>query len=97
MVLAGDGAYSATKSAVNTLSAVFRAELADDGIAVSLPLPSMTATEFGDNMFQLGVEPWPGAVVHRPVRISRKGQPDTGRQPPMTDKISQPPMPPLDP
>jgi NADP-dependent 3-hydroxy acid dehydrogenase YdfG len=70
MVLAGDGAYSATKSAVNMLSAVFRAELADDGIAVSLLLPSMTATEFGDNMFQLGVEPWPGAVVHRPEYVA---------------------------
>lgn len=70
MVLAGDGAYSATKSAVNMLSAVFRAELADDGIAVSLLLPSMTATEFGDNMFQLGVEPRPGAVVHRPEYVA---------------------------
>jgi NADP-dependent 3-hydroxy acid dehydrogenase YdfG len=53
MVLAGDGAYVATKSAVNMLSAVFREELASDGIAVSLLLPSMTATEFGNGMFRL--------------------------------------------
>ncbi|HWC80190.1 MAG TPA: SDR family NAD(P)-dependent oxidoreductase [Pseudonocardiaceae bacterium] len=70
MVLAGDGAYVATKSAVNVLSAVFRAELASDGIAVSLLLPSMTATEFGNGMFQLGVEPAPGLVVHRPEYVA---------------------------
>jgi short-subunit dehydrogenase len=70
MVLAGDGAYAATKSAVNMLSAVFREELASDGIAVSLLLPSMTATEFGDGMFQLGVAPRPGLVVHRPEYVA---------------------------
>ncbi|MFI9382516.1 SDR family NAD(P)-dependent oxidoreductase [Kutzneria sp. NPDC052558] len=63
--LPGVGAYAATKSAVNMLSAVLRAELAGDGIAVSLLLPSITATEFGDGMFQLGVAPRPGMVVHR--------------------------------
>jgi hypothetical protein len=30
----------------------------------------MTATEFGDNMFQLGVEPRPGTVVHRPEYVA---------------------------
>jgi short-subunit dehydrogenase len=70
MVLVGDGAYAATKSAVNMLSAVFREELASDGIAVSLLLPSMTATEFGDGMFQLGVAPRPGLVVHRPEYVA---------------------------
>jgi NAD(P)-dependent dehydrogenase (short-subunit alcohol dehydrogenase family) len=77
----GDGAYVATKSAVNMLSAVFRAELASDGIAVSLLLPSFTATEFGDGMFRLGVEPAPGLVVHRPeyaaslvLRLLRTGE-----------------------
>lgn len=81
MVLAGDGAYAATKSAVNMLSAVFREELASDGIAVSLLLPSMTATEFGDGMFQLGVAPGPGLVVHHPgyvagvvLRLLRTGE-----------------------
>jgi NADP-dependent 3-hydroxy acid dehydrogenase YdfG len=66
----GDGAYASTKSAVNMLSAVFRAELASDGIAVSLLLPSMTATEFGNGMFQLGVAPRPGVVVHRPESVA---------------------------
>jgi NADP-dependent 3-hydroxy acid dehydrogenase YdfG len=81
IVLAGDGAYVATKSAVNMLSAVFRQELATDGIAVSLLLPSMTATEFGDGMFQLGVAPRPGLVVHHPeyaasmvLRLLRTGE-----------------------
>jgi short-subunit dehydrogenase len=71
MVRPGDGAYAATKSAVNMLSAVFRAELASDGIAVSLLLPSMTATEFGNGMFQLGVAPRPGLVVHHPEYVAR--------------------------
>ena len=39
----GVGAYASTKTAVNMLSAVLRQELADDGIAVSLLLPSITA------------------------------------------------------
>jgi NADP-dependent 3-hydroxy acid dehydrogenase YdfG len=70
VVLPGDGAYVATKSAVNMLSAVFRQELASDGIAVSLLLPSVTATEFGNGMFQLGVEPRPGLIVHRPEYVA---------------------------
>jgi short-subunit dehydrogenase len=52
------------------LSAVFRAELASDGIAVSLLLPSMTATEFGNGMFQLGIAPRPGQVVHHPEYVA---------------------------
>jgi short-subunit dehydrogenase len=71
VVLPGDGAYAAAKSAVNMLSAVLREELASEGIAVSLLLPSMTATEFGNGMFQLGVAPRPGAVVHRPEYVAR--------------------------
>lgn len=47
MVLPGAGGYAATKSAVNMLSAVARAELEPEGIAVSVVLPSITATEFG--------------------------------------------------
>jgi NADP-dependent 3-hydroxy acid dehydrogenase YdfG len=70
MVRPGDGAYAATKSAVNMLSAVLREELASDGIAVSLLLPSMTATEFGNGMFRLGVAPRPGLVVHRPEYVA---------------------------
>src|SRR5512142_2103627 len=48
MVLPGVGAYAATKSALNMLSAVARRELADDGIVVSTIHPFITATEFHD-------------------------------------------------
>ncbi|NAZ83863.1 SDR family NAD(P)-dependent oxidoreductase [Kineococcus sp. R8] len=48
MVLPGVGAYAATKSALNMLSQVARAELAADGIVVSTVYPFITATEFHD-------------------------------------------------
>jgi len=77
----GDGAYASTKSAVNMLSAVLRQELAGDDIAVSLLLPSITATEFGGGRFRLGASPRPGMVVHRPdyvagvvLRLLRTGE-----------------------
>jgi short-subunit dehydrogenase len=80
-VAAGVGAYASSKLAVNMLSAVLRAELAADGIAVSLLLPSITATEFGDGMFTLGASPRPGMVVHSPdyaagfvLRLLRTGE-----------------------
>jgi NADP-dependent 3-hydroxy acid dehydrogenase YdfG len=44
--LPGSGAYSASKAALQKLSAIARAELADDGIAVSMMFPSITETEF---------------------------------------------------
>lgn len=69
-VATGSGAYAATKSAVNMISAVFREELATDGIAVSLLLPSITATEFGNSLFQLGVAPRPGMVTHHPEYVA---------------------------
>ena len=69
-VAVGVGAYAATKSAVNMISAVLREELADDGIAVSLLLPSVTATEFGNGIFADGVPPRPGMVVHRPEYVA---------------------------
>jgi short-subunit dehydrogenase len=80
-VAVGVGAYAATKSAVNMLSAVLRQELAGGGITVSLLLPSITATEFGDGMFTLGTSPRPGMVVHSPdyvaamvLRLLRTGE-----------------------
>ena len=80
-VAVGLGAYASSKSAVNMLSAVLTEELAGDGIAVSLLLPSVTATEFGDSMFTLGVSPRPGMVVHSPdyvaavvLRLLRTGE-----------------------
>jgi NADP-dependent 3-hydroxy acid dehydrogenase YdfG len=80
-VAAGVGAYASSKVAVNMLSAVLRQELADDGIAVSLLLPSVTATEFGGGMFTLGNSPRPGMVVQSPdytasivLRLLRTGE-----------------------
>ncbi|WP_216899666.1 SDR family oxidoreductase [Nocardia alni] len=70
-VAVGIGAYASTKSAVNMLSAVLTEELAGDGIAVSLVLPSITATEFGDSMFTLGASPRPGMVVQSPDYVAR--------------------------
>jgi short-subunit dehydrogenase len=45
-VIPGLGAYAATKSALNMLSQVARAELAPKGIVVSLVYPGITDTEF---------------------------------------------------
>ena len=80
-VAVGLGAYAASKLAVNMLSNVWRQELAGDGIAVSLLLPSITATEFGDGMFTLGASPRPGMVVQSPeyaagfvLRLLRTGE-----------------------
>jgi NADP-dependent 3-hydroxy acid dehydrogenase YdfG len=44
--LPGSSAYSASKAALQKLSAIARAEVADAGIAVSLMFPSITETEF---------------------------------------------------
>ena len=46
VVIPGLGAYSATKSMLNQLSATARAERAGDGIVVSTVYPGVTATEF---------------------------------------------------
>ncbi|MFG1920999.1 SDR family NAD(P)-dependent oxidoreductase [Cryptosporangium sp. NPDC048952] len=61
MVLPGLGAYAATKSALNMLSAVARKELAADGIVVSTVYPVITATEFHDVLRA-------GALTARPGR-----------------------------
>ena len=99
-VAVGLGAYASSKVAVNMLSGVLREELADDGIAVSLLLPSVTATEFGDGMFKLGASPRPGMVVHRPeyvagmvLRLLRTGEesfdiPHGPEQPGLTDVVA---------
>jgi short-subunit dehydrogenase len=71
MVLSGVGGYAATKSALNMLTAVSREELRADAIAVSLVLPSITATEFGGGRYQPGQEPRPGMVAHSPQYVAR--------------------------
>jgi len=50
MVLPGIGAYSASKCALNQLSATARAEWAAEGISVSLVQPPVTATEFHQSL-----------------------------------------------
>lgn len=71
MVLPGVGAYAATKAAVNMLTAVSRKELEADGVAVSLVLPSITATEFGGGRYQAGHEARPGMVAHSAEYVGR--------------------------
>jgi NAD(P)-dependent dehydrogenase (short-subunit alcohol dehydrogenase family) len=50
MTPGGTGGYTATKAALNMLSRAARAELADEGIAVSTVYPFITATEFHDSL-----------------------------------------------
>jgi short-subunit dehydrogenase len=57
-------AYAASKAGLVMFSAVARLELAAEGVDVSTVLPSLTATEFGGGIYQLGTEPFPGFVVH---------------------------------
>jgi len=101
-VAVGTGAYASTKYAVNMLTAVLREELADDGIAVSLLVPSVTATEFGGGMFKLGASPRPGMVVQSPdyvagvvLRLLRTGEesfdiPHGPEQPGLADRAAAP-------
>jgi NADP-dependent 3-hydroxy acid dehydrogenase YdfG len=46
----GLGAYASTKAALNMLSAVAREEWAPDGIVVSNVYPTLTATDFHENL-----------------------------------------------
>ena len=71
IALVGGGPYAATKSALNMLSAVSRAELADDGITVSEVLPSITASNFGGGRYKAGEESLPGLVTHTPEYPAR--------------------------
>ena len=71
MAQPGVGAYSATKAAVNQLSAVWRRELDPEGITVSLVLPSITATEFAGGRFKAGLVPRPGMIAHSPEYVGQ--------------------------
>jgi len=70
-VLPGVGAYAASKSALNMLSAVARVELAPAGVSVSLVLPSITATEFAGGRWLSGQSPIPGLTVHSADYVGR--------------------------
>ena len=70
MVPTGTAGYAATKAALNMLSRVARAELANEGIAVSVVYPFVTATEFHDTLRagkgpggRPGLEPQPPELV----------------------------------
>jgi NADP-dependent 3-hydroxy acid dehydrogenase YdfG len=69
--MAGNAVYPATKCAVNRLSEVARMDLADDNIQVTLLLPSITATEFGDGVFQDGKPRSGGRIPHSPEYVAR--------------------------
>jgi NADP-dependent 3-hydroxy acid dehydrogenase YdfG len=71
MVMPGVGAYAATKAAVNMLTAVARQELAGDGIAVSLVVPFITATEFAGGRFLPGQSSRPGPAAHSPEYVGK--------------------------
>lgn len=67
----GVGGYAATKAAVNMLTEIARKELVGDGIAVSLVVPSITATEFAGGRFLRGGPVPPGMVPHSPEYVGR--------------------------
>jgi short-subunit dehydrogenase len=99
MARPGVGAYAATKAAVNMLSAVSRRELEDEGIAVSLVVPFITATEFAGGLFQAG-RPGPGGLVPHSaeyvgkviLRALRTGEERIDIQPgPEQDELTQVP------
>ncbi len=70
--MAGNAIYPATKMAVNRLSEVARMDLAEENIQVTLLLPSITATEFGDGVFQDRTQVRPGGLVpHSPEYVGR--------------------------
>jgi len=50
------GAYASTKYALNTISLTARAELAADGIVVSVVYPGLVDTDFGKNAVKCGEE-----------------------------------------
>ncbi|WP_432563667.1 SDR family oxidoreductase [Kineococcus sp. SYSU DK003] len=83
-VLPGVGAYAASKSALNMLSAVARRELAADGIVVSTVYPFITATEFHDSLRAGELRQPPGTppphtaeqVAEAVLQLVRSGEPE---------------------
>ena len=71
----GLGAYASTKYALNALSLTARAELADDGVVVSVFHPRMTATDFSANAFsdeKVPFVPRPGMAIDTPELVAEK-------------------------
>ncbi|MGT2425021.1 SDR family oxidoreductase [Amnibacterium kyonggiense] len=80
-VAVGIAPYASTKSALNMLSLAARQELSGDGIDVSLIVPFITATEFGDGMFSGSNAPTGDRTPHSPefvaaviLRLLRTGE-----------------------
>lgn len=69
-VAVGLAPYASTKSALNTLSLAAREELSGDGIDVSLIVPFITATEFGDGMFSGPAAPTGDRAPHSPEFVA---------------------------
>ena len=70
----GTGPYAASKAALEKLSAVARAELAPDGIAVSCLLPFATSTDFMASLRagrEAAEEMTAGAVFDPPERVAQ--------------------------
>jgi len=71
------GAYNSSKTGLNMLSSVARAELAEEGIVVSTMLPFVTATEFNDAL-KAGREAakeeaaTSASFAHAPDRVAQK-------------------------
>jgi short-subunit dehydrogenase len=53
------------------LTSVSRKELEADAIAVSLVLPSITATEFGGGRYQPDQQARPGMIAHSPEYVAQ--------------------------
>ena len=72
----GAAGYAASKAAMNMLAEVARKDFADDGIEVSLVLPSVTATEFAGGRLLPGAPAAasalrPGMVLHSAEYVGR--------------------------
>jgi NAD(P)-dependent dehydrogenase (short-subunit alcohol dehydrogenase family) len=67
----GAGGYAASKAAMNMLTEVARRDFADDGIDVSLVLPSVTASEFAGGRLLPGAPTPPGMTVHTAEYVGR--------------------------
>ena len=76
-ILAGAGAYSSSKAALNMLSDVARVELAESGISVSTIYPFVTDTEFygsvqeGETAAETELENV-GSAIHSSDRVAQK-------------------------
>jgi short-subunit dehydrogenase len=67
MAIPGLGAYAATKSALNMLSNVARAEFAPAGVVVSLVLPGIVQSEFHSSLRAGQISKWAGRRASLPA------------------------------